>query len=236
MSEHVSPPFGLWASFGVAGGAITLTLGGGLLAAALRELPGEDVRAIAMGAALAAPYVLTLVGVWLLSAARGDSLSDTMGLKRVPIAATLSFGFAVAVAARMFAGLWGIVLQGLGVELPGSDIDPTTLLPSGALGIALTLAIACVLAPVAEELVFRGVLFPAVATRWGVRAGVIVSSALFAAVHVYLFAIPPIFVLAVVLARLYARSGTLWLPIAVHAFFNGIGLAAVYLLKAAGAL
>lgn len=236
VREPPRSPLGLWASFGVTAAAIVITLAGGLAAAWLSNLESETARATGMGIALAAPYALTIVALWAIVAATGQSPAALLGLRPVPFRRVLALGVWVAVGARVLAAAWGVLLEVLGIELAGADIDPTALLPKGPIGIVFTVTVACVLAPVAEEMVFRGVLFPALARRWGAGFGTAVSAGLFAAIHVYPFAIPPIFVLAIVLARLYVRSGSLWVPIAAHALFNGIGIGAVYLLRGAGAL
>lgn len=89
---------------------------------------------------------------------------------------------------------------------------------------------AVVLAPLAEELFFRGMLFPAFARRMGVWAAILLSALLFAVLHVGTGAtgdLAPnailaglIFPLGVLLAWIYHRRGTLLAPIIVHAVFN----------------
>lgn len=79
------------------------------------------------------------------------------------------------------------------------------------------LVIAVALGPaIGEEIVFRGVIGRCLIARWGVPAGITVTSLLFAAAHVW----PPHAVatipIAVLLHVLYVRCGTLWVPILVH--------------------
>ena len=68
---------------------------------------------------------------------------------------------------------------------------------------------ATVLAPLYEELVFRGVLLPALVTRFGAVAGVAITSALFAVAHLSLVEFAPLFVLGIVLCWLRLKSGGL---------------------------
>ncbi len=80
-----------------------------------------------------------------------------------------------------------------------------------------------VLAPFAEELLFRGVLFGSLAPRLGVRPAALVSCLVFAAVHgrgIYGFA--SIAVSGYLWARLAARTGSLVPGMFGHALFNGI--------------
>ena len=79
---------------------------------------------------------------------------------------------------------------------------------------------AVVVAPVAEEVVFRGYLY-GVLRRYGGRIpAILVSSLLFAAIHVHLPSLLGLGVLAVILCLLYERTGSLWSTIAMHAAFN----------------
>ena len=48
----------------------------------------------------------------------------------------------------------------------------------------------------------------------------IVAGALFAAVHMKLPALFPLWILAIILTLSYELSGSLWVPIGIHAGFN----------------
>jgi membrane protease YdiL (CAAX protease family) len=98
------------------------------------------------------------------------------------------------------------------------------------------MAVAAVLvAPVAEEVVFRGYLYPAGKRFCGPVGGVLFSSLVFAAAHGNVVALAPLFVLAVLLCAIYEFTGSLWACIAVHFLFNGATVA-VQLLARAGAV
>ena len=84
---------------------------------------------------------------------------------------------------------------------------------------------AVVIAPICEELFFRGILLPTLCTRYSVWASVTLTSALFASFHFNLPSLLPLFVVAVgfSLAFLYARSLTA--SIVMHAAYNLINFA-----------
>jgi len=78
------------------------------------------------------------------------------------------------------------------------------------------------LAPIFEELLFRGAmqssltwLFP---SRW---MAIVIASLVFASSHVW-WSVPAIFVLSVVIGYVYERTGNLWAAIGIHVLFNGI--------------
>jgi membrane protease YdiL (CAAX protease family) len=88
-----------------------------------------------------------------------------------------------------------------------------------------------ILAPIAEEIFFRGVVFNALLRESGRRWAYIGSSALFAVIHVSLVALVPIFVLGLALAWIYQRTGNLLAPMAMHATVNAISVALALLVR-----
>lgn len=75
-------------------------------------------------------------------------------------------------------------------------------------------------APVVEELVFRGYAYPALKAHTG-RHAMWLSALLFASVHMYLINFLPLFLLGILLAWLYERYRTISVPILAHATMNG---------------
>jgi CAAX protease family protein len=96
--------------------------------------------------------------------------------------------------------------------------------------VVLVFLVAGILAPVVEELVFRGYLYPVFKRYFRMPVAIVLSSAIFAAIHLNVAALPPLFVLALCLAAAYEESGSLVVPIAMHAMFNVVSLS--YLLIA----
>ena len=84
----------------------------------------------------------------------------------------------------------------------------------------LEVVTAVMLAPVVEELAFRGVLLRDWSRRWGRTAAVIATSALFAVLHPA--DLLGSFAFGVVLATIRFRTGSLLVPIACHALYNAL--------------
>lgn len=83
-----------------------------------------------------------------------------------------------------------------------------------------TVVLAVVVAPLTEELVFRGYLYGVIKKYGGQVAGMLTSALLFAAVHHNLPAMPALAILAVGLTLAYEITGSLWAPIVMHMLFN----------------
>jgi len=96
---------------------------------------------------------------------------------------------------------------------------------------AYLLILAVGLAPLFEETVFRGVLLPLFARRFGLGVSVLLTSAIFAGIHANLYATAPLFVVAVGCSLAYVYTGSLWVPVTMHALFNGINLLFLLVLK-----
>ena len=85
-------------------------------------------------------------------------------------------------------------------------------------------------APVYEELIFRGILFPYIVRHFGIAGGVLAVSVVFGLIHTHIPSILPLFLLSVALCLVYWRTGSLWVSIGMHAIFNAIGILAIKLL------
>ena len=88
-----------------------------------------------------------------------------------------------------------------------------------------------ILAPIAEEVFFRGVVFNAFLREGGRWWAFIGSAALFSLIHLSLVSLVPIFLLGLALAWVYDRTGSLLAPMAMHATVNGISVALALLVR-----
>ena len=88
-------------------------------------------------------------------------------------------------------------------------------------GLLVAMAVTAVIfAPITEELIFRGYLYPVVkrfTDRWFAS---IFSGVLFGVIHFNVMALPMLALMGFILAVIYERSGSLWVPIGCHAAFN----------------
>src|SRR5882724_12025284 len=79
-----------------------------------------------------------------------------------------------------------------------------------------------VVAPLAEEMLFRGILYPCIKAAGFRRLAFWGTAVAFAAVHMNLMNFLPLFVLALVLTLLYEKTNNLLAPIATHSLFNAV--------------
>jgi len=113
--------------------------------------------------------------------------------------------------------------------LPETEAAVTILASAQSLWLrAYLVAFYIVIGPVAEEFIFRGVLYPFFKQRSHPILAWFLVSFLFALVHWDLVAFSPLFLLALILTWLYELTDNLLAPIAAHALFNLAGVIIFY--------
>jgi len=117
------------------------------------------------------------------------------------------------------------VLRIFGIEPEQQDII-SKILNEDSLGVLTFMFFFGMLAaPVVEELLFRGFLQSAVKTTFGKLKAILISGFLFALVHLNAHVFLQIFILGLLLAYLFEKTGSLIAPITVHICHNTATLA-----------
>ena len=210
-------------------------LGGYTVRSALKVVGGSVARALAVGAILVAVYAVQLGVVWVVAHRHGIGLADSVGIRRVPrLRAWVGSAIGLAVVVRVLALVYSEVVISSGLKLQGQSTDPLRYFAPGSMGSLMLVILVVLVAPLVEEIVFRGIVLASLRERWGDRAAILVSSLVFAALHLNLFSFLPIFAVALVLGSLFVRSRSLWVNIACHSAFNGIGVVFLLALRSRG--
>ena len=213
------------------------------------KAPWSAITAVVVGVALtfiAQLYVFTLLQPFdeqieqnqLLSVFRDQALlvsslipvSAFLVIKKLPFLRSLLIGKISLQHLRMLlkgAGLY-FVLTAVGLSLlqlfvPAAlEVEQDIGVSSGdpAAVLAVTFMSVVVLAPLVEEILFRGFLFRGFEKTFGFGLAVIASSLLFGLLHGSLAAAVDTFALGAVCCLLVARSGSLWPAILLHALKN----------------
>lgn len=166
--------------------------------------------------------------VWLLAIRAWPPSLAAIGLgpSRIPRGRALTAGV-IALAANLgFTQLYAMATMAMGWELLTPPNLPSGLLLPGGWAVISVIALA-VATPIAEEIFFRGFVLRGLSGSWGFVPALVVSSALFAALHSHPGIIIPVFVTALLLGGLYRYTGSVRPCIAVHAAQNLLAMATV---------
>jgi uncharacterized protein len=145
------------------------------------------------------------------------------------VAMGLGWGVLAWFAATLVAAVVIQILAALGIEaVPQTAEQALSIIDPWLAILALV-----IVAPIAEEVFFRGVVFNAWLREGGRRAAFIGSSVLFGVIHLNLVAFVPIVLLGLILAWLYDRTRNILAPIVLHSVFNAINVG-IFLLNDAG--
>ncbi len=179
-----------------------------------------------------ASQVVTLVGgLWLLH--MSGRLSWRLTGPVAPTSLDVLRGLGMGAAGYAIVLLWaGIFTAVFGEPAP---VDQALLQDAGAsTSVVVTSVLAAVLmAPVVEEILFRGVLFQAARRQLGLVGGIVLSAFVWTMVHAELLpgvgtfqpvAVGAIFLLGLWFGWVFHRSGTIVVPIVAHAVFNAVNL------------
>ena len=201
---------------------ITFLIGFGVFAL-IDDDPTENAEFVATAIIVLVVDLLALILVPLL-VLRGRGAARLLGL-RAPSMSALGWGLAALVAAWIVIVAYQLIVEALEIEWlePVSAIDGEesfSVLAAVLIGVAVLL-----MAPLAEEIFHRGFLVGAIARRWGPAAAVVISAAIFSALHFDVGSLIPFFVVGVAFALAYLKSRNLWASISAHFIFNLVAFA-----------
>ena len=136
----------------------------------------------------------------------------------------------VAIAGFVLAGTIEGIERQLGIK-PG-DLVPELIAPQGFVWphfVAVLITVG-VIAPIAEEMIFRGVLYSWFRSRFNIPLAIFLNAGLFGLIH---FGYPlPLMALVALMGAVFAwsfeRTGSLWVPIVLHIGQNSAVVIAVY--------
>ena len=89
--------------------------------------------------------------------------------------------------------------------------------------------LALILAPVAEELFFRGFIFSSIASRGGFWKGALLSAGIFAIAHIEPITLFPLFVFGIFLSWAYYKTGSIWSSMLAHLLNNALALGVLWI-------
>ncbi|USX26097.1 CPBP family intramembrane metalloprotease [Oxalobacteraceae bacterium OTU3CINTB1] len=172
------------------------------------KAPGLDIITLAFGLSGLVVYALVRLIYW-----RSKTANVPVIWRGIRLGASLrDAAIAIAVSCAVaFAYLYALKHSSLAAHLPA--------LPQAADTRLWLFALTVLAAPLCEEFIFRGLIFGGLRRSMPAAQAIVISAAVFAAVHPAL-SLLPVFVVGLCTAWVYERSKTLLAPMLVHAAYN----------------
>jgi membrane protease YdiL (CAAX protease family) len=220
-----------WSAWHLARIGVVFVLVARLVSAAVGWVQGAPGEGEAAGGAL--DYVLAVVGTnatflvtcafaFLLVAAGGGDPLKALGLRERRVLHRAGLGVLGFLTALPLIALAALIMRLIWLHL-GREIQLQSVLEAArhmSLAGFLTLgAAAVIVAPITEEILFRGFLYGTLRRYAGPLVAILGSALIFASLHETQTFLP-ILVIGALLAFLYERTGSLIAPIAAHAVNN----------------
>jgi uncharacterized protein len=222
------PRWPLWAPFAAMLATLIVAVVGVGIIALVVELAGVDTAGdTPPGVTIGGTYVqdLALIGSALLLARLLDppATPGKFGLRFTPWQPAAGWTLVAWFGFFVFAYIWGVAL---GID--EQDDLPEDLGVDGSTAALVAVALlVCVLAPVAEELFFRGFCFTALRRRLGTFPAAALTGIIFGAIHLGgtdIEFIVPLMVFGFFLCLLYVWTDSLLPCIVLHALNNALAL------------
>lgn len=175
-------------------------------------------------------YGLMILAVYWFAVRRPDSSWGQAGLR------PFAWGWAPAAFGLLWVVLGAVALINArlvplitGAEFENPQIEAIT----GGLRLSvgdllLLLLLIAIVAPLAEELFFRGMVYPVMRRRWGAGWAIPINALFFALVHFIPVLIPGLFLMGLILAWMRERSGSIGPGILLHVFQNGLVVLVIF--------
>jgi uncharacterized protein len=186
----------------------------------LQNLSADPIGIFVSVAAIVPAHLLTLGIVWAVVTDFGNrSFRATLGWSWAP-----RFGFWNSAGLALVLLCIGMVLTRL---FGGTETSLDKIIASSPAARYTLAFLAVATAPLIEELVYRGVLYPALQRQMGRVLAILSVSALFASVHVFQYidnigVIVAVSMLSLVLTYVRSVTGKLLPCFIIHLIFNGI--------------
>jgi membrane protease YdiL (CAAX protease family) len=177
------------------------------------ELSGDDTSALVMllGNALVFVWILRLKGLGYreLFHPAAHSVAATLFVTTLPVVMLLPL-LVLGMSAAM-----GLMTQWF--PMSSDEQQMFERLASGSVPVLLS---GCVMAPILEEMLFRGVFLRSFLVQYERRSAIVMSALLFGLAHMNLYQFVVGFGLGLLTGWLYERTRSLWPAIVLHASYN----------------
>ena len=218
-------PFATWGPWQALGAVVAALIGGLMLSLPFIVIDGGDSDDFALGTTIAIQFCTAIgfVGVpVLLALMPGGGVRAALGrlgIKAFEAKHAVKWIAIGTLSYIVFAYVYSVVVGTPEQDDIAGDFGP----------IPLQILMIAVVAPISEEICFRGMLFGGIRRRLPLPFAALAAGAVFGLLHYSTgwSAVPMLIVFGAILALVYEKTDSLWPAIIMHALNNGVALIAL---------
>lgn len=173
--------------------------------------------------------VVTVLLIWLFTIVVNRASWSDLGLRSSSCRTYVVYGLLAGAGILVLIMTASALLIRLQPNIPPQDFERILRSVHSPGGFLLMLLMGSVLAPLSEELLFRGMLYPAVRKYLGPMGGAVVAGLIFGISHTDLWRAIPLTIGGALLCYIYEKTGSILVSAAAHGTWNGIMTVIVYL-------
>jgi membrane protease YdiL (CAAX protease family) len=174
-------------------------------------------------------YAIILLAIYWTTVRRYQSPWAALGIRPVPLGWLILAPLLVAGMLAVDGAIASAISSFQGQEFVNPQVnDMTQGQQLSTLHLVLLLLGVAVVAPIVEELFFRGMLYPLLWRRLPGWLAIVVNAAIFAALHFIPILLPVLFVMGLLLTFVRARTNSVIPGILIHALNNAVFVLAIY--------
>lgn len=169
-------------------------------------------------------WIIMLAPLFIITLKKYKFTLEGFGFLKIKILQILKLVLSGYLLYLGIAFIVNLIIIYTGIKIPGFQIQERFLPIFGenTLGLIIAGILIVLVAPVLEEIFFRGFLLRTLVNKWGIVLGSIISSALFAVLHLQFGSIIPVFILGLIINWMVIRSKSILPSIFFHIFNNAI--------------
>ncbi len=183
---------------------------------------GENPNLTA-GAWLSTIYMLLIASPFILRYLTLPPTKDVLNKQNFKRLGLCLLSIYLAAAIMDLAGLDDFIMSKFGAPENQSLVDTIAEGDSTSLLVALGFS-AIIVAPITEEITFRGFLYNVLRQRCGIITGTLVSSLFFSVIHISLVQEPALFLFGCLQCYLFEKTNSIVVPIIFHMCFNALSV------------
>ena len=167
-------------------------------------------------------YLCVSFSFWWFVVRKSDATWDQVGFREIePVLVVKLLGWTLVTL--FLSGAASALVEVITGRAPSSAAPLFPEAPTTE-ELLITTVLACLIAPLVEEFIFRGLLLGSLRKRFKVGTAVAVSAALFALFHFIPIQLAPLFVFGVMFGFVRVRYDNVWASVLLHAMVNGIAI------------